>query len=197
MKAVILAGGIGVRLRPLTDFVAKSLLPINGRPVIEQVIEILRDSGINKICIVIGHLGEQVKDALSKGAKALLEGGRLKRKGFFYSPVVLADLTKDMKVLKEETFGPVAPIIPVKDEGEAIKTANETEFGLGVSIWSRSRERALCLAGEIEAGIAVINSLVKSDPRLPFGGVKKSGIGRELSKFGLYEFMNIKSISVY
>lgn len=145
----------------------------------------------------IGLLEEQVKDALSRGAEALLEGGRPDRKGFFYSPVVLARVTKDMKVLREETFGPVAPIVPVKDEEEAIQVANDSEFGLGASIWSRDTDRAQRLAGELESGIVVINSLVKSDPRLPFGGVKKSGVGRELSKFGLYEFMNIKSVSVY
>lgn len=145
----------------------------------------------------INLLEGQVEDALSRGAKALLEGGRLERKGFFYSPLVLTNLTKDMKVLKEETFGPVAPIISVKNEAEALKMANETEFGLGASIWSEDRDRALLLAKTIESGVVVINSLVKSDPRLAFGGVKKSGIGRELSKFGLYEFMNIKSISVY
>ncbi len=142
-------------------------------------------------------LEEQVKDALSKGARALLEGGRLERNGFFYSPIVLSDVTQEMKVLKEETFGPVAPVIPVKDDSSAIKAANESELGLGASIWSEDRDKALRLAKEIEAGVVVVNSLVKSDPRLPFGGVKKSGIGRELSKFGLYEFMNIKSVSVY
>ncbi len=145
----------------------------------------------------IGLLEGQMKDALSRGARALLEGGRLERKGFFYSPVVLTDVTEDMKVLNEETFGPVAPIVPVKNEAEALKLANETQFGLGASIWSLDTDRALRLAKEIESGVVVINSLVKSDPRLPFGGVKKSGIGRELSRFGLYEFMNIKSISVY
>lgn len=142
-------------------------------------------------------LEKQVNDALSRGAKALLRGGRLKRKGSFYAPVILTDLTNDMKVLNEETFGPVAPIVPVKNEALAIKIANETEFGLGASIWSGDREKALRLARQLESGVVVINSLVKSDPRLPFGGTKKSGIGRELSKFGLYEFMNIKSISVY
>ncbi len=142
-------------------------------------------------------LEEQVKDAISKGAKAMLEGGRLRRSGFFYSPVILTGVTKSMKVLNEETFGPVAPIIPVKDEAEAIRVANGTDFGLGASIWSRDMGRAIRLAGELECGVVVVNSLVKSDPRLPFGGVKKSGMGRELSRFGLYEFMNIKSISVH
>lgn len=145
----------------------------------------------------IEALEEQVRDALSKGAAVLLGGGRLGGKGFFYSPVVLTDLTKDMKVLREETFGPVAPIVVVKDETEAIKIANDSEFGLGASMWSRDMDRALRLSKDIESGVVAVNSLVKSDPRLPFGGVKKSGIGRELSKFGLYEFMNTKSISVY
>jgi acyl-CoA reductase-like NAD-dependent aldehyde dehydrogenase len=142
----------------------------------------------------IETLEEQVKDAISRGAKAILEGGRLERKGFFYAPVILTGLRKDMLVLKEETFGPIAPILTVKDEAEAIKVANNTKFGLGASIWSEDREKALRLAGEMESGVVAINSLVKSDPRLPFGGVKKSGIGRELSRFGLHEFMNIKSI---
>jgi len=144
----------------------------------------------------IESLSEQVNEALSRGARAILEGGSLKRKGFFYSPVILIGVTKDMRVLKEETFGPVAAILTVKDEAEAITAANSTEFGLGASIWSKDEEKALALAAELESGVVAINSLVKSDPRLPFGGVKKSGIGRELSKFGLYEFMNIKSISL-
>lgn len=142
-------------------------------------------------------LERQVKDALSRGAKALLEGGRLQRKGFFYSPVILSNVSEGMKVLKEETFGPVAPVVPVKDGREAVKIANSTEFGLGASVWSKDREKALRLSMELEAGVVAVNSLVRSDPRLPFGGVKKSGLGRELSRFGLYEFMNIKSISVY
>ena len=141
-------------------------------------------------------LEEQVRGALSGGAKAILEGGRLNREGFFYSPVILSHVTKDMKVQNEETFGPVAPIAPVKDETEAISLANATDFGLGASIWSKDIHRAILLARNIESGIVAINSPVRSDPRLPFGGVKKSGTGRELSKFGLYEFMNIRSISV-
>jgi succinate-semialdehyde dehydrogenase/glutarate-semialdehyde dehydrogenase len=142
-------------------------------------------------------LDEQTTDALAKGAKFLLKGGRQGKKGPFYSPVVLTDITKDMKVYSEETFGPVAPIIKVKDENEAVRTANDTVFGLGASLWSSDRERAQKIAMELESGVVSINSLVKSDPRLPFGGIKKSGIGRELSKFGLLEFMNIKTVSVF
>lgn len=140
---------------------------------------------------------EQVRDATAKGATVLLKGGNMGGKGFFYSPVILTNLTDDMKVVTEETFGPVAPIITVADEEEAVRVANNTEFGLGASIWSKDKDKALRLAGKLQVGTVAINSLVRSDPRLPFGGTKKSGIGRELSKYGLYEFMNIKSISVF
>ena len=101
-----------------------------------------------------------------------------------------------MKVLTEEVFGPIAPIIVVKNEDEAISVANDTEYGLGASIWSRNTDRAERLAARIEAGTVTINDMVKSDPRLPFGGVKKSGIGRELSHYGLKEFVNVKTIVV-
>jgi len=140
---------------------------------------------------------DQVQDSLSKGARVLLSGGRIPGKGYFYSPVILTDVTKEMKVINEETFAPVAPVIPVKDEAEAIRFANDSELGLGASLWTKDINNGIRLSRELEAGVVVINSLVKSDPRLPFGGIKKSGIGRELSKFGLYEFMNIKSVSVF
>ena len=140
---------------------------------------------------------DQVKDSLSKGAKVLLGGGRLPGNGYFYSPVILTGVTKEMKVINEETFAPVAPVIIAKDEAEAIRIANDSELGLGASLWTKDTNKGIHLSRELESGVVVINSLVKSDPRLPFGGIKKSGIGRELSKFGLYEFMNIKSVSVF
>jgi len=102
-----------------------------------------------------------------------------------------------MKVAKEEVFGPVAPVIVVNDDKEAVEIANSSEYGLGASIWTKNEGRALKIARKIEAGCVFINSVVKSDPRMPFGGVKKSGIGRELSKYGLREFVNIKGVSVY
>jgi len=101
-----------------------------------------------------------------------------------------------MKVLKEEVFGPIAPIIVVNSEDEVIRVANATEYGLGASIWSRDLARAERVAERIESGAVAINDMVKSDPRLPFGGVKRSGIGRELSHYGLKEFVNIKSVVV-
>jgi succinate-semialdehyde dehydrogenase/glutarate-semialdehyde dehydrogenase len=101
-----------------------------------------------------------------------------------------------MKVLTEEVFGPIAPIIIVKDEEEAVRVANDTIYGLGAAIWSQDLERAERIARRIEAGCIAINDMVKSDPRLPFGGVKKSGMGRELSHYGLKEFVNIKTVVV-
>ena len=94
-------------------------------------------------------------------------------------------------------FGPVAPIIVVSDEEEAVKVANATEFGLGGSVWTKDLERGKKVALQLECGCAFVNSFVKSDPRVPFGGIKKSGIGRELSKYGLREFVNVKAVNVY
>ena len=139
----------------------------------------------------------QVHDAVSKGAMILAGGNRLERKGYFYKPTVLSNIKNNMKVVTEEVFGPVAPIIIVNDEEEAIKVANNSEFGLGASIWTSDEAKGLEIAKKIEAGDVFINSIVKSDPRMPFGGIKKSGIGRELSKYGLREFVNIKGINVY
>ncbi len=143
------------------------------------------------------QIEEQVNDAVKKGAKVLAGARRLDRKGFFYMPTVLADVTENMKVFREEVFGPVAPIIAANDEKEAVGIANSSEYGLGASIWTRDESKGLKIARSIEAGCVFINSVVKSDPRMPFGGVKKSGIGRELSKYGLKEFVNVKGVNVY
>ncbi|MFQ5911282.1 MAG: aldehyde dehydrogenase family protein, partial [Thermoplasmata archaeon] len=133
----------------------------------------------------------------SKGAKVLTGGKRLKRKGYFYQPTLLTNVRPDMKVVSQEVFGPVAPIITVKDEDEAIRVANSTEFGLGGSVWTRDLERGMKVAKRIEAGTLFVNAMTKSDPRMPFGGIKKSGLGRELSKFGIKEFVNVKAVNVY
>ncbi len=140
-------------------------------------------------------LGKQLDDALKKGARAH-RGPKPPNRGFFFQPVVLTELTGDMLVLKEEVFGPIAPVISVRSEEEMIRVANATEFGLGAAIWTRDISKAEKLAGEIASGFLAINSIAKSDPRLPFGGVKKSGFGRELSHFGLKEFVNVKTIVI-
>jgi succinate-semialdehyde dehydrogenase / glutarate-semialdehyde dehydrogenase len=99
-----------------------------------------------------------------------------------------------MAAFDEETFGPVAALIHARDEGDAIRLANDSQFGLGASLWTKDLERAERIAAEIEAGCIFVNELVKSDPRLPFGGIKRSGYGRELSEYGIREFVNIKSV---
>jgi succinate-semialdehyde dehydrogenase/glutarate-semialdehyde dehydrogenase len=144
---------------------------------------------------ILSALKEQLRDAKAKGAEVVQMEHSFK-KGLFFAPCAVYNPTKNMKVLTEEVFGPVAPIIIVKDEDEAVRTANDTEFGLGASVWSRNHARAEKLATRLEAGTIAINDMVKSDPRLPFGGVKKSGFGRELSHYGLKEFVNVKSVLV-
>jgi succinate-semialdehyde dehydrogenase/glutarate-semialdehyde dehydrogenase len=141
-------------------------------------------------------LEDQVKDAISKGANPLVPGGRMSGEGYMYSPTVLGGVTRDMKVMTEETFGPVAPIITVKTEEKAIELANDSEFGLGASVWSQERDRAMKVASELETGMVGVNSFCTPQACLPFGGVKKSGMGRELSRHGFLEFMNIKAVKL-
>ncbi len=140
------------------------------------------------------ELDEQVKTSVKQGAEILLGGERLPRKGAYYPATVLANVRKGMLAYTEELFGPVAILIKAKDEAEAIKIANDTDFGLGASVWTRDINRAKRLVKEIDAGAVFVNGLVKSDPRLPFGGTKRSGYGRELSHYGIKEFVNIKTV---
>ena len=142
-------------------------------------------------------ISEQVLDAESKKATILSGGKRADREGFFYLPTVIKGASFGMRVFDEEVFGPVAAISPFREEEEAIKMANSTEFGLGGSIWTKDLDRGKNIAKKIEAGTVSVNGVVSSDPRMPFGGIKRSGIGRELSKYGILEFVNIKSINIF
>jgi len=139
-------------------------------------------------------LHDQVERTLHAGATLALGGKAVDRPGFFYAPTVLDHVTSDMAAFREETFGPVAAIIRVGDADEAIKLANATEFGLGAALWTRDIGRARTLARRIDAGAVFINGMVASDPRLPFGGIKKSGYGRELGIYGIKEFVNVKTL---
>ena len=141
-------------------------------------------------------LAKQVDDAKGKGGKILTGGNFVDRDGFFYAPTIISGVNHEMDVVREEVFGPAAPIIVVENEQQAIMEANNSEFGLGASIWTNNIERGIKLARQVESGIVSVNEMVRSDPRLPFGGIKKSGVGRELSEFGIKEFVNIKSIVV-
>ncbi len=140
------------------------------------------------------ELDAQVKSSVNEGAKILTGGKRLEREGAYYAPTVLAEVKEGMTAYNEELFGPVAILIKAKDEADAIRIANDTEFGLGASLWTKNVERGKELVRDIDAGAVFINGLVKSDPRLPFGGTKRSGYGRELSHYGIKEFVNIKSV---
>jgi acyl-CoA reductase-like NAD-dependent aldehyde dehydrogenase len=122
---------------------------------------------------------------------------RVKNRGYFYRPTILRNVLPDMEVAQEEVFGPVAPIIMANDEKEAIRIANDSKFGLGASIWTRNLEKAERFSAMVESGIVTVNSMVVSDPRVPFGGIKNSGFGRELSRYGMLEFVNIKSVRFY
>jgi succinate-semialdehyde dehydrogenase/glutarate-semialdehyde dehydrogenase len=139
-------------------------------------------------------LHQQVEESIKRGARRLLGGEIPPGKGAFYPPTVLAAVDKGMPAFDEETFGPVAAVIRAKDEADAIRLANDSVFGLGASIWTRDRARAERVAGAVEAGAVFVNGVVKSDPRLPFGGIKRSGYGRELSEYGIREFVNVKSV---
>jgi succinate-semialdehyde dehydrogenase/glutarate-semialdehyde dehydrogenase len=139
-------------------------------------------------------LDEQVRLSMKQGANALVGGERISGPGYFYAPTVLSEVSLEMPVCAEETFGPVAAVIRVKDVDEAITRANDTPFGLGANLWTRDIDAARELARRIEAGSVFINGMVASDPRLPFGGVKQSGYGRELSEFGIREFVNIQTV---
>ncbi|MBX4196806.1 NAD-dependent succinate-semialdehyde dehydrogenase [Candidatus Pacearchaeota archaeon] len=145
---------------------------------------------------ILESLDAQVKDAVKKGAKVLCGGKRKEERGYYYLPTALTNIKPSMKIANEESFGPVAIISYVKDEKEAIEEANRTQFGLGASLWTGDLKKAEELAKKIEAGMVFINGMVKSDPRLPFGGIKNSGVGRELSYYGIKEFVNIKSIVI-
>lgn len=141
-------------------------------------------------------LDVQVKKAIKQGAHCILGGFKIAGRGYFYAPTVLTNITPRMSIAKEEVFGPVACIYTVASEKEALALANSTNFGLGASLWSRNRKKAELLAAKIQSGIVGINTIVRSDPRLPFGGVKHSGLGRELSEEGIREFVNVKTVVV-
>jgi succinate-semialdehyde dehydrogenase/glutarate-semialdehyde dehydrogenase/succinyl-CoA reductase len=147
-------------------------------------------SGLKKI-------DSQVKESVKEGAEVLTGGEQLGKKGYFYRPTVLKNVNPKMSIAQEEVFGPVAPIIVAGDEVEAIELANDSEYGLGASIWTQDLDKAERLSSSVESGIVSVNNVVASDPRVPFGGVKKSGFGRELSRYGMLEFVNIKSVRLY
>ncbi|WP_420544461.1 NAD-dependent succinate-semialdehyde dehydrogenase [Nitrosopumilus sp.] len=146
----------------------------------------------------LDRISEMVQDAKKKGCNVLTGGEQLHDgKGYFYKPTILTDIKDNMDVASEETFGPIAPITIIEDEDEAIRLANDSKYGLGASIWTENLKTAEVLSDKIESGIVSVNNVVVSDPRIPFGGIKNSGFGRELSRYGMLEFVSVKSIRFY
>ncbi len=139
-------------------------------------------------------LDRQIKSSVAQGARIVTGGKPLQRAGYYYEPTVVADVTPEMAVFREETFGPAAAVIKAKDADHAVELANDSNFGLGGNLWTKNLDRAAALAVRIESGNVFINGMTASDPRLPFGGLKRSGYGRELSGFGIREFVNIQTI---
>jgi succinate-semialdehyde dehydrogenase/glutarate-semialdehyde dehydrogenase len=139
-------------------------------------------------------LDKQVQATIKMGAKVLLGGHPMEGKGSFYAPTIVTNVTPEMPMFREETFGPAAAVIRARDTDHAIELANDSEFGLSSNLWTRNIELAQQLATRIAAGGVFINGMTASDPRLPFGGVKRSGYGRELSSFGIQEFVNVQTV---
>jgi acyl-CoA reductase-like NAD-dependent aldehyde dehydrogenase len=142
-------------------------------------------------------IDSQVKDSVKEGAEILTGGEQIESKGYFYKPTILKNVSTNMRVAQEEVFGPAAAVMVTEDEMEAVRLANDSQYGLGASIWTQDLDKAENLSRKIRSGIVTVNNVVISDPRVPFGGVKKSGFGRELSRYGMLEFVNIKSIRFY
>jgi succinate-semialdehyde dehydrogenase/glutarate-semialdehyde dehydrogenase len=143
------------------------------------------------------ELHRQVEASVAKGARVVLGCERPEGPGAYYPPSVLADVRPGMPAFDEELFGPVAAVVPARNEKDAIRLANQSAFGLGAAVFTRDRERGERIARhELQAGSCFVNAFVRSDPRLPFGGIKESGYGRELSAFGIREFVNVKTVYV-
>lgn len=143
---------------------------------------------------LVDDIEKQVNSSIQYGAKLLSGGNRISSPGNFYEPTILTDVRQGMPVCCEETFGPVFAIIPVETEEEAINIANDSLFGLGGSVWTKDTIKGEKIALRVNSGAVFVNGMTKSDPRLPFGGVGKSGYGRELGQYGIKEFVNIKTI---
>lgn len=139
-------------------------------------------------------LADQIARSVGAGARLVTGGHRLERAGYYFAPGVLTDISEDSPAYREEIFGPVALLFRVRDIDEAIRIANDSDFGLGASAWTRNERERDRFVAELEAGMVFINAMVASDPRMPFGGVKRSGYGRELSHYGIREFVNIKTV---
>jgi acyl-CoA reductase-like NAD-dependent aldehyde dehydrogenase len=145
----------------------------------------------------LSNIESLVAKSVRQGAEVVTGGERTNNRGFFYRPTIMKNVSPKMDIATEEVFGPLAPVITVENEKDAMKIANDSKYGLGASIWTQDLEKAEMLSRAIESGIVTVNNVVVSDPRVPFGGIKNSGFGRELSRYGMLEFVNVKSVRFY
>jgi len=176
----------------IEKFVQKTEKLKVGNPVSEEtdIGPLVNSSGLKTI-------ESQVSDAVEKKAEVLTGGNRIGDIGFFYEPTIIKNITKNMRISHEETFGPVAAITIVENEKDSLTLANDSPFGLGGSVWTQDIDKAERFSRAIASGMVSVNNVLISDPRIPFGGIKNSGIGRELSRYGMLEFVNMKSIRFY
>jgi succinate-semialdehyde dehydrogenase/glutarate-semialdehyde dehydrogenase len=188
-KRFIVAAGIAAEFS--RRFVSKMESLRVGDPLDESV-----DLGPLATADGVDSLHQCVQKTVAAGARVLTGGKRLQCPGHFYAPTVLTDIPKESPAYREELFGPVACLFQARDIDEAIRIANDSRFGLGASAWTQDAGERERFINEIEAGMVFINRMVASDPRLPFGGVKRSGFGRELGAYGIREFANIKTVSI-
>lgn len=188
-----------VCVRPKRAYVDKTIFKTLARRIVEKTSALRASIDFGPIVSKrqLGLVNNFVIDAVSRGAKILIGGNKIESgRGFYYAPTVLTDVPKDADLLHRECFGPVLPLISVSDEAEAIKMANDSPYGLGASIWTKDTVRGRSIASQLAAGMIWINDVNVAFPEAPWGGQKQSGIGVELSKWGLFEYTNKKHISV-
>lgn len=188
-KRFVLQSGIA------TEFVEKLLIGLKSE-IIGDPMEAKTTVGPLASKGALDEISEQVAKSVEMGAKVLAGGKRRGDKGYIYEPTVLGNVTKGMPVYDQEVFGPVAPIMVVETVDEAVAIANDSKLGLGASLWTSNYELAKSLIPKLEAGNVFVNGAVRSDPKLPYGGIKKSGFGREFGDYGLKEFVNIKTVVI-
>jgi succinate-semialdehyde dehydrogenase/glutarate-semialdehyde dehydrogenase len=172
-------------------FVAAMAALVVGDPMLEAT-----QVGPLATPVILNDLDDQVRRSVAAGARVLTGGRRIERPGNYYAPTVLTNVLEDSPAYREELFGPVAILIPANGIEDAIRIANDTPFGLGASAWTNDSDQKERFIAELVAGMVFINGMVASDARLPFGGIKASGFGRELSAWGIREFVNVKSVVV-